>query len=78
MNQVERVQRHMEDFGTISSLEAFRDYGITRLSAKIFELRKNGVAVGSRFEETTNRYGEKVRYAKYFLEEGEKQNGAVT
>lgn len=34
ISQDERVLRHIKKFDSITSWEAFEDYGITRLSAK--------------------------------------------
>lgn len=45
MTQEERVLRHMKQFDGITSWEAFCDYGITRLSAKIFNLRERGYKI---------------------------------
>ena len=38
-----------------------------RLSARIGELRKAGYAIRSSTEMSKNRYGERVRYARYIL-----------
>jgi hypothetical protein len=48
-------------------MEAFEKYGITRLSAVIFELRKLGHDIITYDMEGQNRYGEVTRYAKYVL-----------
>lgn len=40
MTQGARVLDYMREYGSITSLEAFRDLGITRLSGVIFDLRK--------------------------------------
>ena len=66
--QQERVYSYMLAFGSISSLEAFRDLGVTRLSAVIFNLKKKGIAIGSTTERTKNRFGEPVHFSRYRLE----------
>ena len=38
--QADRVLQYIHDFGNISTFDAFTDLGVTRLSARIFELRK--------------------------------------
>ena len=60
------VLRHLYEEGSITSMEAFYRYSITRLSASIFELREAGVPIETimRTSETGKRYGE------YRLEEG--------
>ncbi len=66
--QQERVLKYMRDFGSISSLEAFQDLGITRLSAVIHTLRhKKGYEIKSDREIGKNRYNEPVRYARYTM-----------
>ena len=64
-----RVLKHLNDFGSITSLDAFRDYGITRLSAIIYILRKDGYKIDSQRVSCKNRYGKIVYFAKYCLEE---------
>lgn len=66
--QEERVLDYIQDFGSITTWEAFRDLGITRLSAKIFNLRKLYDIEGD-FETDINRYGERVRFKRYKLKE---------
>ena len=67
MTQRTRVLMYMREYGSITSLEAFRDLGITRLSGVIFDLRKSYV-INSKTEQSRNRYGEKVSFAEYGLE----------
>lgn len=68
MNQGERIIRYIEDFGSISPFEAFVDLGITKLATRISELIRSGVKIIKRPETKVNRYGERVRYMRYFLE----------
>ena len=58
---------HMKKYGSITSMEAFREYGITRLSARIKELREMGYNIVTLMVDGTNRYSETVRYGKYVL-----------
>ena len=67
VTQRERIARHLEDFGSITSYEAFRDYGVTRLSAVIFDLKKKGYPIITEKEKTRNRYDEPVIYGRYKL-----------
>jgi hypothetical protein len=66
MSQCERILKHMEMFGSITTMEAFNELGVTRLSGRIHDLRQKGYDIES---ESENRYGDKVRYYKYFLKE---------
>ena len=67
MNRADRVYQYMKDFGSITPLDAIRDLGYTRLSAAIFELKRNGKKVHTEMESSKNRYGQTVHYARYSL-----------
>ena len=64
----ERVLKYMQDFGSITSYEAFTELGCTRLSEYIRQIRLQYNVVDE-WIHTTNRYGEKVQFKKYWLEE---------
>ncbi len=65
MGQKERVLDYLERYGTITSFEAFRDLGVTRLSAIIYRLRDDGHQIKTKDEFATNRFGERTHYARY-------------
>ncbi len=65
----DRVLKYMKDFGSITSFEAFVDLGCTRLSAYIYQLRRD-FNIQDEWVKTTNRYGDKVEFKKYFIVEG--------
>ena len=67
MTQIEKVLRHIQQFGSISSWEAITEYNITRLSAHIYELKKLGVNIISERQTTKNKFGETVNFAVYRL-----------
>lgn len=67
--QAARVLRHLKDFGSISSLDAIREYGIMRLASRISELKKSGINIGVKIVGGVNRYGEPTHYAEYYLKE---------
>lgn len=67
MTQCDLVMQYMKDYGSISPLEAFRDLGITRLSARIYELRKSGVPIIGETEKAKTRYGATAYYTRYRL-----------
>ena len=70
ITQWERVLRHLRDFGELTSFEAFEDYGITRLSAVIYDLKhKKKLNIISEKKQHINRYNEIVYFAKYSIEE---------
>ena len=73
MNQTQAVLRHLKQFKGITSFEAFTEYGATRLSSIIFELRKKYNIVDE-WVERENRFGDKIRFKRYILKKG-KENG---
>ena len=50
----------------ITSKEAFEDYGISRLSDVIYDLRQDGHEIDSNMVEVKTRYG-KTRISQYIL-----------
>ncbi|MDO4379085.1 MAG: helix-turn-helix domain-containing protein [Erysipelotrichia bacterium] len=67
MTQLEIIKNHLKQYHTITSMEAFQRYGITRLSATIFNLRNEGNIIDTEYQTSKNRYGEKTTYAVYKL-----------
>lgn len=67
MNQEQVILNHLLKHKTITSMEAIETYGFTRLSAVIFNLRKSGVKIGMVWEQGTNRFGNPIKWGKYFL-----------
>lgn len=66
--QVEKVIKYLKDFGSITSLQAFNDLGITQLGARIFEAKKRyGYEIDGDFIRVKNRYGEKCSIKRYTL-----------
>lgn len=67
LTQCERVLRHLEDFGSITSLEAMSEYGIMRLASRISDLKGQGYAIVSERVTGKNRYEEPTSYSVYRL-----------
>lgn len=63
--QSERVLNYIDERGSITTLDAFRDLGITRLAARIHDLRREGIDIDGEMIEEENRFGEKVRFMCY-------------
>lgn len=63
----QRVLQYMQEEGSITSLDAFRELGVTRLAAIIFNLKEQGVGIKTETVYGTNRWGDEVRFAKYSL-----------
>ena len=68
-NQTMDILRYMEEVGSITPVDAIREFGCLRLSARIWDLRnKFGYIIRKEIEEGVNRFGKKIRYARYYLE----------
>lgn len=67
MTQKDRVKKYIEDYGSVSSWEAFRDLGITRLAARIADIEAEGIQVKRAREAVKNRYGETTYITRYSL-----------
>lgn len=68
-SQCDMVVDYINEFGSITSLDAFRELGATRLSGIIYNLKKQGYKIKSVDEGSLNRYGRMVYYARYSFEE---------
>lgn len=67
-SQNEQVLKHLKNHKNgITAMIAFERYGITRLSGRIFELRKMGHEIITDTVTIKNRYGHAVTYARYRL-----------
>lgn len=65
MNQEERILQYIDDFGSITALDAVRDLGVMQLSARICGLEKKGFVFPRETETGINRYGEQIRFTRY-------------
>lgn len=66
-NQEQRILKYIEDHGSITALDAMRDIGVMRLSSRISEMRRKGINIQQRKEQTENRYGERCNIVRYWL-----------
>ena len=63
--QQEAVLWHLNKYGSITSWEAIKEYGATRLSAIIYNLRDEGHIIKSESETTKNRFNRTVTFVVY-------------
>lgn len=70
MTQNEMILRYMETYGSITPLDAMREFGCMRLSARIHDLKRDGFKINKVSESSNNRFGQKVSYARYSLSNG--------
>ena len=64
----ERILRLLKEQGSITTWEAFTELGCTRLSEYIRQLRTE-YDIKDEWLYSVNRYGEKVQYKRYWLNE---------
>ena len=61
------VLKHLRDEDEITSWIAIEEYGITRLSSVIYNLKKYGYPIATEKRTRVNRYGNSVTYTIYSL-----------
>ena len=74
MTQKERIIKYLNDFGSITALEAMRDLGIQQLGARIDGLQKDGYKFKKEWQQAKNRYDENVKFKKYSLDKMIEEN----
>lgn len=67
LKQTERVLSYIAAFGSITTLDAFRDLGIARLASRIHDLTEEGYEFDKEVVCALNRYGGKVHFVRYKL-----------
>lgn len=67
--QNDRILQHMMDYGSINPKIALEWYGVMRLGARIYDLKKQGYDIETVSTKSKNRFGEPVRFAAYRLKE---------
>ena len=70
LTQCMKIVKYMNDFGSITPVQAMQDLGVMRLAARISDLEAEGWNIEHERESGKNRYGEKVSYARYRLKPG--------
>lgn len=67
MTQCEKILDYMQKYGSITPLDAIREFGCMRLAARINDLVHDGVPIKSEIVKSKNRDGEIVHFAMYSL-----------
>lgn len=75
MTKTQAVLDWLKTHASISSMEAIRSFGATRLSAIIFNLRKKGYNIETVKCEGTDRFGNKMQFARYYLRDSPVDSG---
>ena len=80
-SQNDSILAHLRSGGTLSQVDAYHAFGCTRLSARIYDLRKrmdnegNKEAIDSVSISFTARSGKSGRYCRYYLKNLPALNG---
>ena len=75
MTQAQVVLKHLQEKGSITSIESISLYGITRLSAIIYNLRKAGCNISMERKRFKNRFNNESYIGIYRLEEINDERG---
>ena len=65
--QYRDILRYLEEFGSITTMEAFSQLGITKLSTRISEMISRGFVFKKEIITDRNRYGRNIHYMRYSL-----------
>lgn len=65
------ILEHLKRYGSITTLDAINDYGCTRLSGRIYDLRKEGYAIKTEVARVPKRGGRFVYVSRYSLDGSE-------
>lgn len=69
MTQTQKILRYLNECGSITPLDALREFGCMRLGARIWDLKRAGYPIMKTMECSRNKHGERVSYARYSLKE---------
>ncbi len=65
MTQCEKILAYLDEHGSITTMEGMSKLRIANFTARISDLRRDGVALDVETVTQKNRYGETVRFARY-------------
>lgn len=69
-SQSDKILAYLKKYNGITNYDAINEFGVLRLSARIFDLRKRGYNIESVYREGVDRNGMTVRYVEYRLAKG--------
>ena len=69
MNQRQLILNYIREFGSITPMQAFADLGITKLSTRISEMKRDGINIKVDSVQQKNRYGKTITFSKYSMME---------
>ena len=65
MTQCQKILKYMDDFGSITPLDAMNDLGVMRLAARISDIKKMGIEISKDTVSGRNRYNKPIKFARY-------------
>ena len=65
ITQCEMIEDYLDEWGSITPLEAMRDLGIMRLASRITDLKKQGHKIKSEMVSVATRNGGRTHIARY-------------
>lgn len=74
LTQCMKIIKYLNDFGSITPIQAMQDLGVMRLAARISDLEQEGWEFRHDRESGKNRYGETTSYARYSLKKEEEDS----
>ena len=73
MTQCEKIMSYMQTYGSITQLDALREFGCFRLASRVNDLRRDGIRIKTEMVKAKNRFGEPISFARYSLEDMENE-----
>ena len=73
-SQSEKILTFLRECGSITPLDAIREFSCLRLGARIWDLKQQGYKIRTDIESAKNRYGVIIQHARYTLLEGETED----
>ena len=67
VNQCDKILAYIREHGSITPLDALREFGCMRLASRMSDLKRRGYSVKSKMETSRNKNGEPVSYARYTI-----------
>lgn len=67
MGQRERILQHLQAGRTLTRVDSWTELGVLEAPARISELRAAGHPIVTEIMTVTNRYGEKVKVARWSM-----------
>lgn len=65
MTQIDRITAYIDEWGSITPMDAFMDLGITKLATQISRMIRSGIKIKKTMTKGKNRWGEPVHFMTY-------------